>query len=52
MPEAIRAGLWSFLEDRRGERPAPRPSAEILEELLRSNASVENNLRYQHAGSA
>jgi len=45
LPEAVRVGLWSFLEDRRGARPAPRARAEILAELIRANASVEDHLR-------
>lgn len=49
LPDPVRAGLWCFLEDRRGARAAPRSRAEILEELLRSNASIEDNLRSQHA---
>ena len=44
LPEGIRTSLWPFLEEGRRPRHAPRPRAEILAELMQSNASIEANL--------
>jgi AAA family ATP:ADP antiporter len=44
LPEAVRAGLWPFLEEGRGPGHPPRPRAEILTALMESNASIQANL--------
>lgn len=44
LPEQIWTSLWPFLEDRRDAAQPHRPRAEILAELMRSNASIELNL--------
>lgn len=44
LPEGIRTSLWPFLEEGKRTRHAPRPRAEILAELMQSNASIEANL--------
>jgi hypothetical protein len=46
LPEVIRVALWPFLEDKRAAKQPPRPRAEILEQLLHSNASIELNLKH------
>ncbi|HJZ88719.1 MAG TPA: Npt1/Npt2 family nucleotide transporter [Polyangia bacterium] len=45
LPEPIRVSLWPFLEDRREARHPPRARAEILADLMRSNATIELNLK-------
>jgi ATP:ADP antiporter, AAA family len=45
LPERIRQSVWPFLEDKRGVRHPSRPRAEILAELMRSNASIDHNLK-------
>jgi ATP:ADP antiporter, AAA family len=44
LPAPIRQRLWPFLEDRRPAKGSARQSPEIVEELLRSNASIMLNL--------
>jgi hypothetical protein len=44
LPPPIRQRLWPFLEDRRPARISDRPRQEIVDELLRSNASIMLNL--------
>lgn len=44
LPPAVREGLWPFLDDHRPRERAARPRSEILDELLRSNASIRINL--------
>jgi len=44
LPEAVRASLWPFLEEKPRPREPPRPRAEILTALMQSNASIEANL--------
>jgi hypothetical protein len=46
LPEAIRVALWPFLEDKRTAKQPARPRAEILEQLMHSNASIELNLKH------
>lgn len=43
LPEEVRVRLWPFLDDS-VEKRSPRPSREVLNELLRSNASITLNL--------
>ena len=45
LPSEIRESLWPFLEDHRSFRQSDRPRDQILEELLRSNLSIELNLK-------
>jgi hypothetical protein len=45
LPDAIHDALWPFLEDKRPAKQPPRPSAEILGELMHSHASIELNLK-------
>ena len=45
LPNDIRASLWPFLEDHRPARGADRPRDQVLEELLRSQLSIELNLK-------
>jgi hypothetical protein len=44
LPAPIRQRLWPFLEDRRPASGSARPRHEIVDELLRSNASIMLNL--------
>ena len=44
LPLPIRQRLWPYLEDRRPPSRAGRPRQEIVDELLRSNASIMLNL--------
>jgi hypothetical protein len=44
LPPLIRQRLWPFLEDRRPAKSSDRPRQEIVNELLRSNASIMLNL--------
>lgn len=44
LPRDIRVSLWPFLEGNQTEDPAERSEEEILEDLLRSNPSIEMNL--------
>ena len=44
LPPDIRERLWPFLDDPRPERTGGRPREEILEDLLRSNQSINLNL--------
>jgi HEAT repeat protein/MFS family permease len=44
LPEDVRKPLWPFLEDRRPRKGEPRPTKEVLEDLLRSNVSIVHNL--------
>jgi hypothetical protein len=43
LPEQVRVRLWPFLDDA-GEGRRQRPSREVLDDLLRSNASITLNL--------
>jgi AAA family ATP:ADP antiporter len=45
LPETIRSSLWPFIEDGRRPKQAPRTRAEILAALMKSNASIEANLK-------
>jgi hypothetical protein len=44
LPPVVRERLWPFLDDPRPTARAPRAREEILEDLLRSNASIVLNL--------
>jgi hypothetical protein len=44
LPPTIRQRLWPYLEDRRPPQRGDRPREKILEELLRSNMSIQLNL--------
>jgi hypothetical protein len=44
LPPLVRARLWPFLEDRRPAHRASRQRDEILDDLLRSHASIRLNL--------
>lgn len=44
LPPPIRQRLWPYLEDRRPSSRSGRPRQEIVDELLRSNASIMLNL--------
>jgi ATP:ADP antiporter, AAA family len=44
LPAPIRQRLWPYLEDRRPAKGSTRQGPEIVEELLRSNASIMLNL--------
>jgi len=45
LPGGIRQSLWPFIEDHRPERTADKPQDTALEALLRSQASIELNLK-------
>jgi hypothetical protein len=45
LPEAVRAGLWSVLEEGRAPAPATREPRALLDELLQSHASIELQLQ-------
>jgi hypothetical protein len=44
LPSQVREAIWPFLEDTRGQHHPARPREEVLDELLRSNQSIEINL--------
>lgn len=44
LPQGVREGLWSFLEDDRIRSRPSRSREEILEALMRSHSSIELNL--------
>jgi len=45
LPEPVRAGLWTILEEGQAPAPATRQPRALLDELLRSHASIELQLR-------
>jgi hypothetical protein len=51
LPPVIRERLWPFLEDRRPAARRTRPRDEILEDLLRSNASIVLKLEELRQGA-
>ncbi len=45
LPDEVRRALWPFLEDDRRSQPSSeRSREEILDALVRSNASIQMNL--------
>jgi len=44
LPDDVRRALWPFLEDTRTERRPARPAREVLDDLLKSHASIALNL--------
>jgi len=44
LPSAVRESLWPFLDDDRAPEAPRRPSAQVLEDLMRSSASIDLHL--------
>jgi hypothetical protein len=44
LPSPVRESLWPFLEDERAPEAPRRPSAQVLEDLMRSSASIDLHL--------
>jgi AAA family ATP:ADP antiporter len=45
LPEDVRGALWPFLEDTRTIRPPARPAKEVIDDLLKSRASIALKLQ-------
>ena len=44
LPSPVREGLWPFLDDDRAPEGPRRPGAQVLEDLMRSSASIDLHL--------
>jgi len=44
LPSPVREGLWPFLDDERAPEAPRRPSGQVLEDLMRSSASIDLHL--------